>query len=323
MSRQSDTTQPRPLVGISTCLLGEKVRYDGGSKLDRYLHDTLGRFVKFVPVCPEVESGMGVPRDAMRLVNMNDQVRLVTGKTGTDQTVTMQGWMKKRLPALSGNKLCGYIFKSRSPSCGLFRVKVYSPEGMPTGSSRGIYAGAFTIAFPLVPVEEEGRLNDGRLRENFIERIFIMQRWYTLNESRRTAGHLMEYHARHKYILMAHCPATLKTLGKYLANSRGVPIREVYDEYFKRFIHALAKIATPSKNTNVLQHIMGYFKKTLSSAEKAELVAIIENYHKGLVPLIVPVTMLNHYVNKYNDPYLAKQYYLNPHPLELMLRNHV
>ena len=313
----------RPLVGISSCLLGEKVRYDGGGKLDRYLRDILGEHVDFKLVCPEVESGMGIPRDAMRLVRVDGEDRLVTRKTGVDQTARMRTWMQKRLKALAAEPLCGYIFKAKSPSCGMFRVKVYNPGGTPATQSRGIYAAEFASRFPSLPVEEEGRLNDSVIRENFIERVFVLHRWHALNRQRRTASRIMDFHARHKYILMAHSPATLKELGAFLANSSNLPVKEVYETWFGRFITALARQSTRHKNTNVLQHIMGYFRKHLDKDEKAELGGIIDNYRRGLLPLVVPVTMLNHYVRKYREPYLARQYYLNPHPLELMLRNHV
>ena len=316
-------TGDKPLIGISACLLGETVRYDGGSKLDRYLRDVLGKHVDFVPVCPEVESGMGVPREAIRLVNKGAAVRLVTTKTDIDLTDRMTGWMEKKMPALSRLPLCGYILKARSPSCGLMRVKIYKPSGGVTNNGTGMFASGLTEYFPLLPLEEEGRLNDSRLRENFIERIFAVYRWHTISNARKSIRQLMEFHARHKYTLMAHCPKTLGWLGTYLANSKQLPLSEVYREYFENFITALGKLATTRKNTNVLQHIMGYFKKDLSGDEKAELAGVINSYQQGHVPLIVPVTLLNHYVRKYKTQYLEQQYYLNPHPLELMLRNHV
>ena len=313
----------KPLVGVSACLLGESVRYDGGSKLDRYLRDVLGNCVEYVPICPEAESGMGVPRPAMRLVAQGNEVRLVTIQSQTDLTSKMQNWLRPRLKDLSKMPLSGYILKSRSPSCGLHRVRLYQPEGGVTQNGTGIFARGLTETLPLLPVEEEGRLNDARLRENFIERLFVMQRWHGLCSERKSLKKLMDFHARHKYILMAHCPKTLTMLGAYIANSRQPSINHVYTEYFKNFMTALSKLATVRKNTNVLQHIMGYFKKDLSRDEKAELTAIIKNYNQGHVPLIVPITLLNHYVRKYPSQYLQQQYYLNPHPLELRLRNHV
>jgi uncharacterized protein YbgA (DUF1722 family)/uncharacterized protein YbbK (DUF523 family) len=312
----------KPLVGISTCLLGESVRYNGGHQLDRYLRDTLGQYVDFLPVCPEVECGMDVPREAVRLVDIDGHIRLMTRKTEQDMTGQMTTWMRDKLKELADQPLCGFIFKSRSPSSGLYRIKVYKNNNV-ANNGTGIFAKGFTERFPLLPVEEDGRLNDKKLRENFIERIFIVHRWHQLNNRRRSVKALMDFHAGHKYVLMAHCPQTLKELGNFIANAKKTAIKTAYDTYFEKFITANAKIATVKKNTNVLLHIMGYFKKDLSPEEKQELKEIIDNYHRELVPLIVPITLLNHYVRKYQPEYLAQQVYLNPHPMELMLRNHV
>ena len=313
----------KPLVGISACLLGEAVRYDGGSKLDRYLRDVLGNCVEYIPVCPEAESGMGVPRPAMHLVAQGDDVRLVTIRAETDLTGKMQAWTVNRIKDLTKIPLCGYILKARSPSCGLQRVRLYRPGGGVSSNGTGLFARELTDKFPLLPVEEEGRLNDAGLRENFIERLFVMQRWHELNRGRKSVKKLMDFHARHKYLLMAHCPKTLTMLGAYIANSGQSSINHVYTQYVENFMTALGKAATVRKNTNVLQHIMGYFKKDLSGDEKAELTTIIKSYYEGHVPLVVPITLLNHYVRKYNSTYLEQQHYLNPHPLELKLRNHV
>lgn len=312
----------KPLVGISTCLLGENVRYDGGHKLDRYLRDLLGRYVDYVPVCPEFECGMGVPREAVRLVEKDGQIRLVTQKTQLDMTAQMTSWMGPKLDELSRKDLCGFIFKSRSPSSGLFRVKVYRENG-PVSNGVGMFAQGFTKRFPHIPVEEDGRLQDAGLRENFIERIFVMQRWYELQAGRRSLKGILDFHATHKYLLMAHCPKTLKELGALLARGKELSLSDLHETYFTAFIDALKKIATARKNTNVLMHIMGYFKKDLSADEKTELQEVIGRYHDGLVPMIVPITLLNHYVRKYAPGYLMDQVFLQPHPMELMLRNHV
>ncbi len=312
----------KPRVGISTCLLGENVRYDGGHKLDRYLRDLLGRYVEFVPVCPEVECGMGVPREAVRLVAVDGDIRLVTQRTKVDKTGQMKQWMTGKLAELSSLALCGFIFKSQSPSSGLQGVKVYHPKGV-AHDGVGLFARGVTGAFPLLPVEDDGRLNDDRIRENFIERIFIMQRWHELGRPPKSLKDIIDFHAAHKYTLMSHCPRTLKELGALLARGKQSAPDVLYAEYFGKFITALAKIATVKKNTNVLLHIMGYFKENLDPDEKSELKQLIDSYHAEQLPLIVPVTLINHYVRKYEPEYLAKQVYLNPHPLELMLRNHV
>lgn len=313
----------KPLVGISKCLLGENVRYDGGHQLDRYLRDTLGSHVEFVPVCPEVECGLSVPREAMRLVEADGAVRLLTRDSGKDMTGTMQSWMTGRLRELARLPLCGFVFKAKSPSSGLLRVKIYQDNGAVRHNGTGIFAGGFTAAFPYIPVEEDGRLHDSRLRENFIERIFMMQRWHDLTGEKKTLGNLIGFHARHKYLLMAHCPKTLKELGALVASGAQYPPASLYDMYLESMTRALQKIATVRKNTNVLLHIMGYFKKLLSADEKAELREIIDRYHAEQVPLVVPMTLINHYLRKQPTPYLQDQLYLNPHPLELMLRNHV
>jgi uncharacterized protein YbgA (DUF1722 family)/uncharacterized protein YbbK (DUF523 family) len=312
----------KPLVGISTCLLGEKVRYDGGHKLDHYLHDVLGRHVDFVPVCPEVECGMGIPREAVRLLSVDGEVRLVTLRTRKDMTGMMKSWMGNRLDELAALPLCGFIFKARSPSSGLRRVKVYTDKGV-RSDGVGMFANGFLERFPLVPVEDDGRLNDDWLRENFIERIFIMHRWHELIDGGKSLNRILDFHARHKYLIMAHDPKAQKELGMMLAQAKGKPPDEVYERYLLLLSPAIQKIATTRKSTNVLLHMMGYFKKDLDADEKSELRETIDKYHAGLVPLLVPITLINHYVRKYRSDYLEQQVYLNPHPLELMLRNHV
>lgn len=312
----------KPLIGISKCLLGENVRYDGGHQLDRFLRDTLGQYVDFVPVCPEVECGLSIPREAMRLVEKNGEARLMTRKTNIDMTELMTRWMALRLKELAKLPLCGFIFKAKSPSSGLKRIKVYSEKGF-RNDGIGIFAGGFTRAFPHIPTEEDGRLHDARLRENFIERIFVMKRWHELIQDNQTLGKLVKFHEQHKYLLMSHCPKTLKDLGALVAKGKEQQPEGLYEKYLDQFITAMQKIATAKKNSNVLHHIMGYFKKDLEPDEKAELLEVIDRYHSGLVPLIVPITLLNHYVRKYKPEYLLNQYYLNPHPMELMLRNHV
>jgi len=310
-------------IGISTCLLGENVRYDGGHKLDRYLRDLLGRYVNYVPVCPETESGMPIPREALRLVGDIDSPRLLTQKSGEDYTGVMQSWASKRLDALEKEKLCGFIFKSKSPSSGMERVKVYNDKGHPVPKGRGIFAGMFMERFPLLPVEEDGRLHDPMLRENFITRIFVYGRWLELMEQGLTTARLIDFHTRHKLLLMAHNVNAYRELGRLVAGARELPPDELADQYISRLMTALKLSSTIKKNVNVLQHVMGYFKRDLSSDEKQELLEVIGNYKDSLVPLIVPVTLLNHYVRKYDQPYLKEQVYLNPHPMELKLRNHV
>lgn len=309
-------------IGISSCLLGERVRYDGGHKLDHYLTDTLGRFVEWVPVCPEVEAGLPVPREAMRLEGDPEAPRLVTRKTKVDHTDMMKTWIRGRIKALQRADLCGFVFKSGSPSSGMQGVKVYDPSGESIRMGRGMFAGAFMDAFPHIPVEDDGRLHDPNLRENFIERVFAFKRWKDTVNKGRTRGNLVAFHSAHKLQLMAHSPKHLRDLGRIVADAKQYTPAELYNKYFPVFMDALKLQTTVKKNANVLRHIMGYFKKHLSKEEKAELLDIINTYHKGLIPLIVPITLLNHYVMKYKEPHLKKQHYLNPNPVELMLRNH-
>lgn len=348
-------------LGVSACLLGEKVRYDGGHSLDPYLTETLGPFVDWVPVCPEVEIGLGVPREPMRLVGTAADARLITRQTHIDHTGKMRKWARGRIRELSRENLCGFIFKSRSPSSGMTRVKIFSEDGVATAAGSGIWAGAFMAAYPLMPVEDENRLRDAGIRENFIERVFVYQRWQRLLEDRPSTGRLVEFHALHKYLIMAHSPAHLRQLGRIVSGSdpavnqgpsaklpdeskehnaklpaadqaaiqkpatgrRSTPTtKELYAAYLPLLMEALRLQATVKKNVNVLRHLTGYFKRTLTPDEKQELLGVIEEYHRGLTPLIVPVTLIRHYARKYDKPYLSRQIYLNPHPAELMLRNH-
>jgi uncharacterized protein YbgA (DUF1722 family)/uncharacterized protein YbbK (DUF523 family) len=310
-------------LGISACLLGEEVRFDGGHKLDRFITETLGKFVDFVPVCPEVECGLGIPREAMHLVAAPDGPRLVTVRTGVDHTERLLAWARKRVEELEREELCGFIFKSDSPSSGMERVKIYSGKGMAAKTGVGLFAREFMHHFPLLPVEEEGRLHDPGLRENFLERLFTLKRWRDTLALGPKPGHLVDFHTRHKLLIMSHSPKHYELLGKLVAQIKGIPQPELYEHYQTQLMEALRLKTTIKKNVNVLLHVMGYFKKNLSSAEKEELLEIIDEFRKEYIPLIVPVTLLNHYVRKYEQPYLKDQYYLHPHPIELKLRNHV
>ena len=309
-------------LGISTCLLGENVRYDGGHKLDRYLTDTLGQYVEYVPVCPEVECGLTVPREAMRLVGRADAPRLVTVRTRLDLTDRMMSWAKKRVKELEGEDLCGFIFKGGSPSSGMERVKVYNDRGMAEKKGVGMFARVFMDHFPLVPVEEEGRLHDPKLRENFIESIFALMRWRELLRERKNLGALVHFHTEHKLLILSHSEKHYRALGKLVADGKRLPLKELYMNYETLLMEALKLGTTVKKHVNVLQHMMGYFKEQLSKDEKQELLEILTEYRKGIIPLIVPVTLINHYVRKYEEGYLSRQVYLNPHPIALQLRNH-
>lgn len=312
----------KPRVGISTCLLGENVRYNGGHARDRFLTDTFGQFVEWVPVCPEVECGLPVPREAMRLVGDPASPRLVTIDTSIDHTRRMKAWARKRVRELESDGLVGFIFKSRSPSSGMERVKVYDDDGVPHKVGVGLWARAFMNHFPLLPVEEEGRLHDPALRESFIERIFCLKRYRDATGSRRSRGALVSFHAAHKLQLMAHGQKILKEMGRLVAHAKEMSLGDLFDEYEQRLMTALALKSTPGKNANVLQHALGYFKRELAPDEKTEALEVIDRYRAGYTPLIVPITLISHFVRKYQEPYLASQTYLNPHPIELKLRNH-
>jgi len=309
-------------VGISRCLLGDKVRYDGGHTQDHYLTDTLGRHVDWYPVCPEVECGLPVPRDAMRLVEDSGGIRLKTIRTGLDHTDRMKEWVQAGLKEIAAKDLTGFIFKSRSPSSGMEGVKIYTPAGNPSGKGAGIFASAFMARFPLLPVEDEARLHNPVLRENFLSRLFVFKRWQALVSEGRSPAGLISFHTSHKLLVLAHSPRHYTILGRLLAGA-GSFSGDVYDEYISTLMEALRFTSTPRKNANVLLHMAGYFKKRLSADEKQELVGLIDDYRRGFMPLDAPFVLLRHYVRKYKEPYLEKQVYLYPHPAELMMRNHV
>ncbi len=314
--------EERIRIGISACLLGQPVRYDGSHKHDRYITGTLGEYFDFVPVCPEVEAGFPIPRESLRLVGDPENPRLVTSRSGIDHTERMQQWAERRVRELERENLCGFIFKSDSPSSGLLRVKVYGAKGMPEKKGVGIFAAAFTRHFPLLPVEEEGRLNDPKLREMFIEQIFTLKRWRETLALPKRLSNLVDFHTRHKLLILSHSPDVARAMGKLVAEGKRLPVAELYRGYEKHLMEALRTRTTVRKNLNVLQHILGYFKRQLSADEKQELLEVFDRYRREYLPLIVPVTLLNHYVRKYDQPYLRDQVYLNPHPIALKLRNH-
>jgi uncharacterized protein YbgA (DUF1722 family)/uncharacterized protein YbbK (DUF523 family) len=310
-------------VGISSCLLGEEVRYDGGHQKDAYITGVLARHFTWVPVCPELEVGMGVPREPIRLVGDAAAPRLMGVTSGTDHTERMREFAGRLVDELRRRELSGYILKRASPSCGLERVKVHAGDGPPARTGTGLFARALTDALPLLPVEEEGRLNDAHLRDNFITRVFAYRRLAALRESAPRPAAVVEFHTAHKYLLLAHNPAAYARLGRLVAEIARPPRAGRLDEYGERFMRALETRATIAKHVNVLQHIMGFFKKQLSAAEKRELAGVIGDYAAGLVPLVVPITLINHYVARFEVAYVRDQIYLRPHPKELMLRNHV
>ncbi|MDQ7838057.1 MAG: DUF523 and DUF1722 domain-containing protein [Thermodesulfobacteriota bacterium] len=310
-------------LGISACLLGSKVRFDGGHKWDRFITDTLGKYVEYRPVCPEAECGLGIPREPMRLAGEPDSPRLTTVHTGEDHTKRMARWVRKRVVELAKEDLWGFVFKARSPSCGVRGIKVFNEEGGCAKNGMGIFARAFMDHFPLCPVEDEDRLHDPAIRENFIERIFVCKRWREMGAQKMSRDNLADFHNRHELLILAHSPKRSGTMKKLAARDQKKPVRELYAQYQNLLMEALRLKVTPRKNVGILQHIVGCLKNQLSPEERKELLEAVDSYRQGRVPLIVPTTLLNHYVRRCDLPYLREQYYLYPHPIELQLRNHV
>ena len=320
----NDEPQCTIRLGVSRCLLGEKVRYDGGHKLDPFLVNTLGRYVEWVPVCPEVEIGLPIPRQSLRLVGDPQAPRLVAEKSGQDYTERMQTWARERLEQLAAVKLDGFVFKKNSPSSGLFRVRVYDQHGIPTRVGTGIFPREVMNRFPLLPLEEEGRLHNIQLRENFIERIFVYCRWTRLLDENPTPGGLVQFHTAHKLTMMAHSPSHYQEMGRLVAQAGKLPWTEAVETYGTLLMEGLKRLGTPGKHANVLQHLMGFLKDGLAREDKEELLGLIEDYRRGLVPLIVPLTLLQHHLRRHAVPdWVHQQVYLHPYPKELMLRNHV
>jgi uncharacterized protein YbgA (DUF1722 family)/uncharacterized protein YbbK (DUF523 family) len=301
-------------VGVSSCLLGEKVRWNGDHKQDLLVKGLLGQFFEWVPTCPEVEIGMGIPRETVQLTGNPGAPRMVGNKTGTDWTSRMNRYSKKRSAELAKMDLCGYIFKNRSPSCGIERIKVYGDDGNATPNGRGLFAESFMQQCTLVPVEDEGRLHDARIRENFITRVFAYHRLAQLLDDRLSLKALVEFHTAHKFLLLAHSRKLYDALGKLVANAKQYSPSELKQHYGEAFMQTLSFKTSVKKNADVLYHMLGFFKKLLSEVEKRDMIEAIEDYRNELVPLIVPVTLIRHHVCKHEVAYLADQVYLNPHP---------
>lgn len=313
------------LVGVSTCLLGEKVRWDAGHKHDRYLTGILGEYMSFIPVCPEAELGMGIPREPVSLHGDLDAPRMIGNKSGEDWTERMNRWSRRKLKELIPMGLSGYVLKRASPSCGMERVPVKGGKGnMPRKKGTGLFAAELMRRLPLLPVEEEGRLNDPLLRENFIVRVFAYHRLQQLfGGGRFRRGDVVAFHSRQKYLLMAHSPKHYKQLGQLVAQVKDYTPGEFRRAYEQAYMEALALQATRRKHVNVMQHLLGYLKKDLGAAERADILRVIEQYRAGTVPLVVPLTLLNHHLTVNQVDYLLDQVYLRPAPEELALRNHV
>ena len=311
-------------IGVSACLLGEPVRFDGGHKLDHFLVDVLGRFVQFVEVCPEVGIGLGTPRETLRLVALGGVTRLRSNKSERDLTERMEAWSAAKTRELAALDLSGYVLKKDSPSCGMERVRLYDAgTGVPAKTGVGLFAAALLRDLPRLPVEEEGRLRDWRLRENFIERVFAYRRLRELFDGRWTLGDLVAFHTKAKLQLLAHRPTAYTALGRLVAGGKALPRAELQAEYSATYLGALAVLPTVKRHVNVLQHMAGYFKNQLDGAGRDELHGAIADYGAGVAPLIVPITLLRHFARRFGVTYLAGQLYLEPSPKELLLRNHV
>ncbi|MGO9056768.1 MAG: 2-thiouracil desulfurase family protein [Candidatus Binataceae bacterium] len=329
--RDGIEVQAQPVrIGVSACLLGQQVRFDGGHKRNDFLVEILGPFVQWVPVCPEVEFGLGTPRRSLRLVASGSHTRMVEApkrgahqSPGTDHTDAMRVWAKRRALSLAREQLSGYVLKKDSPSCGMERVKVYNSDGIATRGGRGLFAEALMRAYPALPVEEEGRLANPQLRENFIERVFAYHSLRQLFAKPLKIADLVAFHTARKLQLLSHNTKAYQELGRLVAGAKALSRGDLRERYANQFMAALRWPATPARHTNVFQHMAGYFKHRLDAASRQELHSVIADYRAGLVPLIVPITLIRHHVLTFDVGYLKGQTYLEPHPKELMLRNHV
>lgn len=315
----TDAATANPRIGISSCLLGEAVRFDGGHKRDAFVNQVLREYFEFVPCCPEVDIGLGVPRQPIRLERRAGSLRVV-GVRRPQLDVSAALDERGRRMVRDNPDISGYILKSRSPSCGMQRVKVYG-AGAPEADGVGGFAAALLREWPDLPVEEEGRLNDPVLRENFIERVFTYRRWQDLTVRGLSAATLVEFHTRHKLMLMSHSQQAYRELGRLVADAGSADSESLAGHYIGLLMAALRRRATRGNHANVLKHVQGYLKKCVDALDRQELNDVIERYRRGQVPLVVPITLLNHHLRRHPDAYLRRQYYLYPQPPEMVLRN--
>lgn len=312
---------PTIRIGVSSCVIGEEVRYNGGHSRQRYLTDILANFVEYVPVCPEVEVGMGVPRPTVRIVEQVDGLHLVDPKNDIDWTAAMNRLSRQRASELAEDDLCGFILKKDSPTCGLQRVKVYKDDSV-RKDGQGLFATALTARLPFLPIEEEGRLNDSAIRENFVERVFAYARLKELFRPTWTVGDVVAFHTKEKLLLRAHDEVMYRELGRLVADASRIPRAAFADQYQELFMRAMARRATVAKHCNVLQHMVGFLRRVEDESGRQEMAEAIEDYRAGLVPLIVPTTLIRHLARRHSQAIFLESSYLAPHPKELMLRNH-
>lgn len=321
LSQMSDIKDKIP-IGISTCLLGEQVRFDGGHKRDRYITEILGQYFEWLSICPEVEIGLGIPRPTLRLERGGEGPRLIQPKTDSDLTEVMERFSQRRAKALQNRVIFGYLLKSKSPSCGMSRVKVYRGYGeRPSTNGVGLFAKELMKALPNLPVEDEGRLCDPALRENWVNRVFAYHAFHHEVRVRPSLGKLVKFHTRYKFTILSHCDSTYRALGPLVADGKRHPIGKLIADYESLFMQAIKKKSTVKKNVNVMEHMLGFFKKLLDPLVRREILQSIGDYRQGVVPVIVPITLIKHYATILNVDYLCQQSYLNPHPKELALRS--
>ncbi len=307
-------------VGISSCVLGERVRFDSGHKASNFVTKELSKYFDFVSVCPEVGIGMPVPRPTIRLISNEERVALVETKNpDIDHTDKMLTYSANKVAELQNQDLCGYIVCAKSPTCGMERVKVYTKNNA-AKDGVGLYTRTLMQKMPWLPVEEDGRLNDPVLKENFIARVYSLNDFYESMSGEPTRGKIIDFHTRYKLTLMAHHPESYRSLGRLVADVASYEIDDFYAQYRLGLMNALSNRTTRKNNTNVLMHLQGYFKRALTKDEKEELAMVIDDYRNGMLPLLAPITLIKHYLKTYPDEYLQKQKYLEPHPQEMRLR---
>lgn len=310
-------------IGISACILGERVRYNNCSEKDPYITEVLAKYVEFIPICPEMACGLGVPREEMRQVDCNGEIRLIASESGEDWSDRMIMWSDKIFPGLDEEGLNGFILRSKSPSCALRKARIYMTNGRPNRFGAGFFAERLSQAFPLLPLESNDRLYNPLIRENFIRRVFILKRWKDLLAKGMEIGNLVDFHDRHKMIVRAHDIRGYRQLGKLLGESTIFNTDEIFGAYGNMLFRSLALKATPRKNAEVLKYAAGFFKKDLDVDDNRELMSKIYGYKNGKLPLTMPVTLINFFARKYDKPYLQQQYFFNPDEAELRLLNHI
>lgn len=310
-------------LGVSSCLLGEKCRYDGGHKKDKFLVDELGDYFEFIPFCPETEV-FGTPREPIRLVLEDGNVQVKRVKGGVDVTKRLQEVSSSMAWGIQKDELCGFVLKSKSPTCGLERVKVYEPDGMPLESDGvGLFAKELQKRFPLLPIEEEGRLGDAWLKENFLMQIFAYKDLFDFLAKNPSFDDLVKFHTSYKYLIYSKSHIFYKKLGKIVANHEKKELEAVLKEYKGQFLEAISQKGTIANTYNVLVHIYGYFKNLIDKEEKKELLQTLEEFKSGTIPLIAVIKVLQLYATRFNEGYILNQKFLSPYPKELSLRSSI